>query len=161
MISEPLSWISHRCLHNAGIYKHQVIRAIFYFNFYLWLYIIDKYRHSANSSHETSNPRGSGVHTVRTLQGLQGFVLNFDFGMYLNQIFSRHFAGVQINTKWSESKIDIFPLQKYKVIKGSTCFLKNMYTNKTNISKIVQFCPACLLYSVHWTSINIYSVFYL
>ena len=99
MISEPLSWISHRCLHNAGIYKHQVIRAIFYFNFYLWLYIIDKYRHSANSSHETSNPRGSGVHTVRTLQGLQGFVLNFDFGMYLNQIFSRHFAGVQINTK--------------------------------------------------------------
>ena len=98
MISEPLSWISHRCLHNAGIYKHQVIRAIFYFNFYLWLYIIDKYRHSVNSSHETSNPRGSGVHTVRTLQGLQGFVLNFDFGIYLNHIFSRHFVDVHINT---------------------------------------------------------------
>ena len=52
---------------------------------------IAKDRHSANSFHETSIPRGSGVHTVHILQG---FVLNFDFGIYY-----RHFAGVHINNK--------------------------------------------------------------
>jgi len=44
----------------------------------LWKLTIDKDRHSANSSHETSIPRGSNVQTVRILQSLQGFVLNFD-----------------------------------------------------------------------------------
>jgi len=64
-----------------------------------WYKIIDRDRHSANSSHETLIPRGSEVHTVYMLKGLQGFVLSFDFGIYLNHILSRHFAGVHINTK--------------------------------------------------------------
>ena len=90
-----------------------------------YIFNIDKDRHSVNSSYETSTPRGSGVHTVQKLlgqqystvlystvqklqglqystvqklQGLQGFILKFDFGIYLDQIFSRHFAGVHINT---------------------------------------------------------------
>ena len=42
---------------------------------------------------------GSGVHTVHILQGLQGFVLIFDFIIYLDHIFQRHFASVHINTK--------------------------------------------------------------
>ena len=57
---------------------------------------MDKDRHSANSSHETSIPRGSGVHTVHILQGLKGVALNFDFGIYLDHILSIHFAGVHI-----------------------------------------------------------------
>ena len=61
-----------------------------------------EHRHSANSSHETSIPRVSGVFTVHILQNLQGLVLNFDYGIYLDYIFSRHFAGVHINIKWSE-----------------------------------------------------------
>ena len=68
------------------------------FDIYL-VKLIDKDRHSANSSHETSIPKESGVHTVHILQGLQGFVLNFDFGIYLDHIFSRHVAGVHVNTK--------------------------------------------------------------
>ena len=79
-----------------------------------YIFNIDKDRHSVNSSYETSTPRGSGVHTVQKLlgqqystvlystvqklQGLQGFILKFDFGIYLDQIFSRHFAGVHFNT---------------------------------------------------------------
>ena len=51
---------------------------------------LDIYTHSANSFYETSIPRGNGVHTVRILQDLQGFVLNFDFGIYLDYMFSRH-----------------------------------------------------------------------
>ena len=53
---------------------------------------IDKNRHSANLSHETSILKESGVHTVHIqysvhiLQGLQGFVLNFDFSIYLDHI---------------------------------------------------------------------------
>ena len=35
------------------------------------------------------------VHTVHILQG---FVLNVDFGIYLDHIFCRNFAGVHINT---------------------------------------------------------------
>ena len=65
--------------------------------------VIDKDRHSTNSSHETSIPKESGVHTVHILQGLQGFVLNVDFGIYLDHIFSRHVAGVHVNTKLSQS----------------------------------------------------------
>ena len=51
------------------------------------VHTIDKDRHSANSSHETSIPKGSWVNTVHILQGLQGFVLNFEFGIYLDHIF--------------------------------------------------------------------------
>ena len=49
----------------------------------LLLSTMDKDRHLANSTHETLSPRGSGVHTVRILQG---FVLNFDFGIYSDHI---------------------------------------------------------------------------
>ena len=45
----------------------------------LWKLTIDKDRHSANSSHETSIPRGIWVHSVYILQNLQGFVLNLQF----------------------------------------------------------------------------------
>jgi hypothetical protein len=39
------------------------------------------HRHSANSSYETSVPRGSGVHKVHILHG---FVVNFNVGKCLD-----------------------------------------------------------------------------
>ena len=39
------------------------------------------HRHSANSSYETSIPRGSGVHKVHILHG---FVVNFNVGKCLD-----------------------------------------------------------------------------
>ena len=73
--------------------------SLFVYSLFL-LEFIDKDRHSTNSSHETLIPRGSGVHTVHILQGQQGFVFNFDFGKYLDHIFSKHFAGVHISLKY-------------------------------------------------------------
>ena len=67
-----------------------------FYRSHTWNATIDKDRHSTNSSHETSIPRGSGVHTVHILQSLQGF------GIYLDHIFSKHFAGVHINSKLSQ-----------------------------------------------------------
>ena len=47
---------------------------------HIYIYI---YRHSANSSYETSIPRGSVVHKVHNTL-LHGFVLNFDVGKCLD-----------------------------------------------------------------------------
>ena len=55
---------------------------------------MDKDRHSANSSHETSFPRGSGVHTVHILQGLLGFVFKLRFlqGCNVRKVISELYA---------------------------------------------------------------------
>ena len=44
-----------------------------FYRSHTWNATIDKDRHSTNSSHETSIPRGSGVNTVHILQGLEVF----------------------------------------------------------------------------------------
>ena len=77
---------------------------------------MDKDIHSTNSSPETLIPRGSGIPTVHILQGKQEFVLNFDFGKYLDHIFSKHFAGVHISLKYNihfEKQLYYFVLRTY------------------------------------------------
>ena len=68
MYTKPVKFIEHKTQHTVECTFECTVP-------------IDKDRHLANSSHETSIPRGSGVNTVHILQG---FDFNYDFGIYLD-----------------------------------------------------------------------------